>query len=95
MPPGVRSTTVEFPEALNGSCALICEPETYIIGIGVPFTVKQESASNVGSGRALALWLTADNCVPNKLTSPPGATGFVKSAALTTLFSCGGATAAS
>src|SRR5882672_6732824 len=86
MPPGVRSTTVASPEAANGNCALICEPDTYIIGIGVPFTVRHESASSVGRGSALALWLIVDNCVPNKLTSPPGATGLVKSAALTILF---------
>src|SRR5437879_5544464 len=55
MPPGVRSTRVASPEALNGNCALICEPETYIIGIGVPFTDRHESASSVGRGSALAL----------------------------------------
>src|SRR5437762_10522613 len=55
IPPGVRSTRVAFPEALNGNCALICEPETYIIGIGAPFTERHESASNVGRGSALAL----------------------------------------
>src|SRR5579859_2263701 len=55
IPPGVRSTIVAFPEALKGSCALICEPETNIIGIGVPFTVRHESPSSVGRGTALAL----------------------------------------
>src|SRR6476661_8738396 len=55
IPPGVRNTSVAFPDALNGNCALICEPETYIIGIGVPFTDRQESASSVGRGTALAL----------------------------------------
>src|SRR6266404_2433648 len=95
MPPGVRSTMVASPAALNGSCALICEPETNIIGIGVPFTDRHESANSVGRGSALALSLIAANSVPNRLTSPPGATGCVKSAALTILVSCGGATAAS
>src|SRR5579864_8477996 len=84
VPPGVWSVMVALPSTSNGICALIWRGEANSIGAGVPFTVRQESPSAVGTGSSLVAIFTGLNWLPHTVTRPPGATGRVSSAALTT-----------
>ena len=94
VPPGVRSTMLAVPLIWYGNCALICEGETKIMGSTTPFAVRQESPSTVGRGTSMVARVSGLRWLPNRLTSPPGATGSVKSAALTRRSSTGGASEA-
>src|ERR1700693_855719 len=76
-PPGVRRTICELPSMLNGSCALIWEPETSSSGMAMPFTVRQDSPSAVDIGVWLVAILVGLKLEPMTLISPPGATGLV------------------
>src|SRR5579862_1848922 len=82
-PPGVRRTTSEFPLAWNGNCALIWVGETNCKGVTTPFTVRHESARTVGNGLSVLDRVRGLNWLPKIVTSPPGATGLVKSPELT------------
>ena len=55
------------------------------MGTGTPLTVRQDSPSAVGSGICWVAMLTGLICWPYTLIRPPGATGWVPSAAFTTL----------
>src|ERR1051325_9168520 len=73
-PPGVWTIIVTFPIAWNGICALICVGETNKIGNGWPFTVRQLSASAVGTGISLVARFVGASWLPKIEISPPGAT---------------------
>ncbi len=77
MPPAVRNDICELPSILNGSCALICVPDTNSSGMATPFTVRQDSPSAVGIGTWLVATFVGLRPEPITLISPPGATGLV------------------
>src|SRR5579859_2652929 len=87
--------SVELPLTLYGNCALICWLETKSSGTGAPLMLRQESPKAVGRGIWLVAIFTRLICAPNTLIRPPGATGWVPLAALTTEVMLGAATAAS
>src|SRR5690348_4656687 len=95
LPPGVRRIIATFPTVSNGICALIWLGETNRIGTGSPFTVRQLSASAVGSGISAVARLTGLKLEPNTVIRPPGAIPLERSAALTIFAIAGGATEAS
>src|SRR5882724_2161615 len=94
-PPGVRSIIWAFPSVVNGNCALICVLDARMSGMATPFTVRQDSAMEVGSGICRVAMLSMLRSLPVIVIKPPGATGLVLSAEFTTLVRCGVGTAAS
>src|SRR5450755_310805 len=95
LPPGVRRITETLPTVSKGICALSWLGETNRMGTGNPFTVRQLSASAVGSGISEVARLTGLSEAPKTLIKPPGAMPPLRSAALTILLMLGGATEAS
>jgi hypothetical protein len=74
-----------LPERVSGNCALIWLGEANSIGIAALFTVRQDSPRAVGSRISEVTMLIALKLAPNTEIREPGATGEIRSAALTTL----------
>jgi len=80
---------------MHGIWALIWPGDTKMMGMGWPLTVTQLLPRAVGTGICFVARLVGFNWLPKIVISPPGATGDLSSAALTTAETEGGATAAS
>src|ERR1700733_4236806 len=83
-PPGVRRISVTSPIAWYGIWAFTWLGETYSIGTGRPFTLRQLLASAVGSGISEVVMLTGLNWFPKTEIRPPGAISFPMLPAFTT-----------
>ncbi len=95
MPPGVRSTTSARPSIWAAGRALICVDETKRHRRDGAVYGEAGIGQTVGRGTSVLESVIGLNWLPKIVTRPPGATGLVKSAELTTRSITGGAVKAS